>query len=33
MWGFKCKAMVDGKVVAEADLMANLVSNSAIKKV
>jgi len=32
MWGFKCKAMVDGKVVAEADLMANLVSNAAIKK-
>jgi 3-hydroxyacyl-CoA dehydrogenase/enoyl-CoA hydratase/3-hydroxybutyryl-CoA epimerase len=21
MWGFKCKAMVDGKVVAEADLL------------
>jgi 3-hydroxyacyl-[acyl-carrier-protein] dehydratase len=24
LWGFQCKASVDGKVVAEADIMANL---------
>jgi len=28
MWGFACKAYVEGKLVAEANLMANLVMNS-----
>ncbi len=28
MWGFACKAYVEGKLVAEANLMANLVVNS-----
>ena len=32
MWGFGCKAFVDGRLVAEADLMANLVANSGVKK-
>jgi 3-hydroxyacyl-[acyl-carrier-protein] dehydratase len=31
MWGFGCKAFVDGRLVAEADLMANLVANSGVK--
>jgi 3-hydroxyacyl-[acyl-carrier-protein] dehydratase len=32
MWGFACKAFVDGKLTAEANLMANLVANSNVKK-
>jgi len=28
MWGFSCKAFVEGKLVAEANLLANLVVNS-----
>ena len=31
MWGFQCKAFVEGRLVAEAGLMANLVSNSNVK--
>jgi 3-hydroxyacyl-[acyl-carrier-protein] dehydratase len=27
MWGFKCRAMVEGKLVAEADIMANILLN------
>ncbi len=32
MWGFACKGFVEGKLVAEANLMANLVANSSVKK-
>ena len=31
MWGFSCKAYVEGKLVAEANLLANLVTNPAKK--
>ena len=29
LWGFQCKATVDGQVVAEADILANLIANGA----
>ncbi len=29
LWGFQCKATVDGRVVAEADILANLIANGA----
>lgn len=28
LWAFRCRALVDGQLVAEADLLANLIANS-----